>query len=74
MSDLRIGAVILKEAIDLETEKQERATKAKKEEKAVVEAAANKVRSVYPITLLPNILESGEASFYGRQKVKVATR
>jgi len=40
---MRIGAAILKEAIDLETEKQERAALSKKEEKAVADAAANKV-------------------------------
>ncbi|KAF8897564.1 hypothetical protein BD779DRAFT_1491522 [Infundibulicybe gibba] len=47
MNDLRIGAAILKEFIDLETEKMERATRSKKEEKAVAEAAAYKVKLAF---------------------------
>jgi hypothetical protein len=43
MADLRIGAGILKEAVELEVVKQERSERAKKEEKAVAAAAANNV-------------------------------
>lgn len=43
MADLRTGAVILKEFVDLEDEKAARHATSKKEEKAVAEAAANKV-------------------------------
>lgn len=43
MEDLRIGNIILKEYIDLETEKQARAARSKKNEKASIEAAAEKV-------------------------------
>lgn len=43
MSDLRMGAAILKETIDLENEKQDRAERSKKEEKSAAEAVANKV-------------------------------
>jgi hypothetical protein len=44
MVDLRIGAAILKEAVDLEAEKQERLNQSKREEKALAAAAANNVR------------------------------
>ncbi|KAG7449173.1 uncharacterized protein BT62DRAFT_929155 [Guyanagaster necrorhizus] len=47
MDSLRIGSAILKEAFDLETEKQQRAARAKKEEKAVAAAAANKVKLAF---------------------------
>ncbi|KAK0468401.1 uncharacterized protein EV420DRAFT_1504284 [Desarmillaria tabescens] len=47
MDSLRIGSAILKEAFDLETEKQERAALARKEEKAVAAAAANKVKLAF---------------------------
>jgi len=43
MEDLRIGNSILADYIDLETEKQERAARSKKNEKASIEAAAEKV-------------------------------
>ena len=43
MEDLKMGAAILKEYIDVETEKQERVDKAKKSEKAAKEAAAERV-------------------------------
>jgi hypothetical protein len=38
-----MGAAILKETIDLENEKQDRAERSKKEEKSAAEAVANKV-------------------------------
>ena len=41
--DLRIGNSILVDYIELETEKQERAARSKKNEKASIEAAAEKV-------------------------------
>jgi len=47
MEDLRIGNNILKEYIDLETEKQERAARSKKNEKASIEAAAEKVKLAF---------------------------
>jgi len=47
MSDLRIGSVILKEYVDLELSKQERAGQSKKEEKAAIAAAALKVKLAY---------------------------
>jgi len=47
MSDLRIGAAILKETIDLEIEKQERAERSKKEEKSAAEAVVNKVKLAF---------------------------
>lgn len=43
MTDLRIGTLILQEAVDLEVSKQERLQQSKKEEKAVAAAAANNV-------------------------------
>jgi hypothetical protein len=49
MIDLRIGAGILREAVDLEAVKQERLERSKKEEKAVAAAAANNVG----LSLLP---------------------
>lgn len=45
MTDLRVGTAILKDALDLEVEKQERLERAKREEKAVAQAAANNVRN-----------------------------
>ena len=44
MEDLRVGAAILKEALDRETEKEERAQRGKEEQKAVAAAAAQNVR------------------------------
>ncbi|TFK75875.1 hypothetical protein BDN72DRAFT_831312 [Pluteus cervinus] len=44
---LKIGATILKDYIDLETEKETRTTLAKKAEKAVAEAAAEKVKLAF---------------------------
>ena len=44
MEDLRVGAAILKEALDRETEKEERAQRSKEEQKAVAAAAAQNVR------------------------------
>jgi hypothetical protein len=47
IENLRTGATILKEYIDLEIEKQERSARAKKSEKEVHEAAAAKVKLAY---------------------------
>jgi hypothetical protein len=47
MEDLRIGNNILVDYIDLETEKQERAARSKKNEKASIEAAAERVKLAY---------------------------
>jgi len=47
MEDLRIGNSILKDYVDLETEKQERIAQAKKNEKASIEAAAEKVKLAF---------------------------
>ncbi|KAF8639673.1 hypothetical protein AX17_000937 [Amanita inopinata Kibby_2008] len=47
VEDLHVGAAILKEFIDLEAMKAERAVQAKKEEKAVAEAAALKVKMAF---------------------------
>jgi hypothetical protein len=44
MSDLRMGATILKDFIDLQNQKRERAEQSKREAKAVAEAAAQKVK------------------------------
>ena len=44
MLELRVGAAILKEAVELETDKQERLNRSKREEKAAAEAVANNVR------------------------------
>ena len=49
MEDLRIGNSILADYIDLETEKQERAARSKKNEKASIEAAAEKVNICCPL-------------------------
>lgn len=46
MSDLRVGAAIIRDIVDLENEKTKRATDAKKNEKAVKEAAAKKVSNI----------------------------
>lgn len=43
MDDLRLGAIILREHVNLETEKAERAARAKANEKANAAAAAEKV-------------------------------
>ena len=43
MDDLKIGTAILQHFVQLETEREERAALAKKSEKAVAEAAAEKV-------------------------------
>jgi hypothetical protein len=43
MEDLQMGASILKEYITLEVEKQDRAARAKKSEKAAHDAAAERV-------------------------------
>ena len=43
-----MGAGILKEYITLETEKQDRAARAKKSEKAAHDAAAEKVTDTFP--------------------------
>jgi hypothetical protein len=45
--DLRIGAAILKETVDLEKDKQERSNQAKREEKAVAMAAANNIKLAF---------------------------
>jgi len=47
MEDLRMGSSILKDYIELETEKQERAARSKKNEKASIEAAAEKVKLAF---------------------------
>jgi len=47
LENLRTGAIILKEYIDLEVEKQERADRSKKGEKEAREAAAEKVKLAY---------------------------
>ncbi|KAF8812478.1 hypothetical protein BYT27DRAFT_7087790 [Phlegmacium glaucopus] len=47
MEDLRIGSSILKDYIGLETQKQERAAQAKKNQKASIEAAAEKVKLAF---------------------------
>ncbi|OCH94099.1 hypothetical protein OBBRIDRAFT_789626 [Obba rivulosa] len=47
MSDLRIGAAILKEALDREMSKEERMVRAKRGEKAAAEAAKLKVKQAF---------------------------
>jgi hypothetical protein len=47
MDDLKIGAAILQHFVQLETEREERAALAKKSEKAVAEAAAEKVKLAF---------------------------
>jgi len=47
-----MGAAILKEYIDVETEKQERVDKAKKSEKAAKEAAAERVSNNSSFSIL----------------------
>ncbi|EGO01926.1 hypothetical protein SERLA73DRAFT_132602 [Serpula lacrymans var. lacrymans S7.3] len=47
MAELRMGAAILREAVDLESQKQERAQRSKKEEKAAIEAAAQNVKLAF---------------------------
>jgi hypothetical protein len=47
MEDLRIGSSILKDYINRETEKQDRAARAKKNEKASIEATAEKVNLLF---------------------------
>jgi len=47
MTDLRIGAAILQEAVDLEVVKQERLERSKKEEKAVAAAVANNIKLAF---------------------------
>ncbi|KAG9218911.1 hypothetical protein CCMSSC00406_0000975 [Pleurotus cornucopiae] len=47
LHDLQIGAAILKEALDRQSEKDERASRAKQEEKEATEAALLKVKLAY---------------------------
>ncbi|KAF4575062.1 hypothetical protein EYR36_006418 [Pleurotus pulmonarius] len=47
LEDLQIGAAILKEALDRQSEKEERASRAKQEEKEAAEAALLKVKLAY---------------------------
>jgi len=47
MTDLRIGAAMLQEAIDLEVTKQERLERSKKEQKAIAAAAANNIKLAF---------------------------
>ncbi|CAK5275540.1 unnamed protein product [Mycena citricolor] len=47
MVNLRIGAAMLKEAVELGTQKETRKAHAKKTEKAAIQAAADKVRLAY---------------------------
>ncbi|KAJ7590985.1 hypothetical protein C8J56DRAFT_549192 [Mycena floridula] len=47
IEDLRIGTVILQEALTLEREKQERASRSKVDEKAVAQAIAEKVKLAF---------------------------
>ncbi|EKM80075.1 hypothetical protein AGABI1DRAFT_113299 [Agaricus bisporus var. burnettii JB137-S8] len=47
MDDLRLGAIILREHVNLETEKAERAARAKANEKANAAAAAEKVKLAF---------------------------
>jgi hypothetical protein len=47
MDDLRVGAKILRDCIDLENEKAERAARAKANEKANAAMAAERVKSTY---------------------------
>lgn len=44
MADLRMGAAILKDAIDLDAEKQDRLDRGRREEKAAAAATATNVR------------------------------
>jgi hypothetical protein len=44
MEDLRTGTAILKEFVELEAEKAERAARSKVDQKAVAEAVTNQVR------------------------------
>ena len=71
MEDLRIGNSILVDYIDLETEKQERAARSKKNEKASIEAAAEKVVSftLLPVCYMCSIIICilpGQTCIYGR--------
>ncbi|KZP33032.1 hypothetical protein FIBSPDRAFT_774381 [Athelia psychrophila] len=47
MIDLRVGAAILKEAIELDTEKQERLDRSKREEKAAAAAVASNIKMAF---------------------------
>ncbi|KAJ7283621.1 hypothetical protein C8J57DRAFT_1293078 [Mycena rebaudengoi] len=47
MDNLRIGAEILREAVNLGSEKEERAARSKKEEKAAADAVAEKIRLAF---------------------------
>lgn len=47
VEDLRLGAAILKEFVDLENEKAERASRSKVDQKAVVEAITNQVKLAF---------------------------
>lgn len=51
MVDLRVGAAILKDAIDLEKDKQERSDRSKREEKAAAAAVANNVCSHHQFSI-----------------------
>jgi hypothetical protein len=51
MDDLRVGAAIIREAFDLESEKLGRAQRAREEEKAARAAATEKVRRIWLFSL-----------------------
>jgi len=75
MDDLKIGAAILQHFVQLETEREERAALAKKSEKAVAEAAAEKVIiSLAHFENSNSLVWKGQISFYGRQEDKDAAR
>lgn len=65
MGDLRLGAKILREHINLETEKSERAARAKANEKANIAAAAERVNCTSAIVILgANTLPLGQTCIY----------
>lgn len=56
MEDLRNGTAILREFIEIETEKAERAARSKIDQKVVNEAIANQVSIIEYILVLPQLM------------------
>ena len=67
MEDLRVGAAILKEAIDRETDKEERVQRNMEEQKAVAAAATQNVRfcfCVFREYSPPHPVSTGEVGIF----------
>jgi hypothetical protein len=74
LTDAQIGHEMLKEAFDLETEKQNRADQAKREAEAARVTAARNVSCKILIKVWSSISFTGEACIYRRSEIKTISR